>query len=64
MFPLSLGRPWETGAELDPGLKWGRLHRSCNMLVSGVRSLLPLETGVQRASVSVAGVCFSNLELR
>lgn len=63
MFPVSLGRPWETGAELDHGLKLGKLQRSLNMLVSGVRALLLVETGALGASVSVAQACFSNLEL-
>lgn len=33
------------------------------MPVSGVHALLPVEIGVQGASVSVAQACFSNLEL-
>lgn len=60
MFPVSPGRPWETGAELDPGPKLAKLQRSLNMLVSGMRGLLPLEIGVRRDSC----VCCSSMLLK
>ena len=43
--PVRLGRSWETGAVLDPGLKLGQLRRILRILVSGVPALLPVETG-------------------
>ena len=46
MFPVRLGKSWETGAELDPDLKVGKLQKTLSVLVSGVPSVLPEETQV------------------
>lgn len=49
MFPVSLGRSWETGAGLDLlaeiGPEIGQAAWNLNMLISRVRALLPVETG-------------------
>lgn len=37
----SLGSPRETGAELGPGVKLGKLQRSWGMLLSGVQLCFP-----------------------
>lgn len=42
---VRLGRSWETGAALDPGLKLVQLQSILSMLVSGVPALLPVENG-------------------